>query len=100
MASITSATPILATTQARATNRSPMTVVYFALVLIIQVASLFLTLSIGLALNVLLLAALFFLGTRSHVQNQQRVLLALALVPVIRLVTLSLPLTIYPTLYW
>src|SRR5258706_9816284 len=100
MASVTSATPIPSTVQVRASSRPRITFAYFVLVLNVQFASLVLTPFIGLALNALLLAALFFLGTHARVQNQRRVLLAFALVPLIRLVTLSLPLTVYPTLYW
>lgn len=55
---------------------------------------------LGLAVHCLLLAALLLASTRTHRRGAWAFLVSLAFGPLIRILSLSLPLTHFPLLYW
>lgn len=60
----------------------------------------FADLRLGLALHCLLLGSLLFGSARAGQKGERALLVSLAFAPLIRILSLSLPLTTFPLLYW
>ena len=74
--------------------------IYLAALTIAELTTTLISPQIGMALHGLILTGLMLQAALAHDQSQQAFRISLALAPLIRLISLSMPLASFPLIYW